>query len=190
MGASRAGSHEIAYWMVRLLTRVQPGNRPGCTATSSLSPTRAQYDSPDKGLVALVVTVGKSSESRVEVRSETGRLLAARDYSSRDGEHGFGVVKAVWTPDSKFFVYSLANSGGHQPWHFPVEFYARVQNEILSLDDALRDAVMSPQFSIAAPDRVTAEFWFSRQTKTVALAGLPPTQRTPKRQQPTGHLDR
>lgn len=133
---------------------------------------------PDKAAVALVFPVGKPGyeryESRVEVRSKSGRLLAEQGYSSPDREHGYGVEKAVWTPDSNFFVYSLENSGGHQPWHAPVEFYSRAAGRIFSLDDALHDAVMSPQFSLAAPDRVTVELWFSKTKKTVPLSALVP----------------
>jgi hypothetical protein len=49
-------------------------------------------------------------------------MLCALDCSSEDSEHGFGIVKAAWTPDNKYFVFSLTSSGGHQSWHFPKHF--------------------------------------------------------------------
>src|SRR6266849_3231050 len=55
----------------------------------------------------------KSYESRVEFYSPQQEMLCALDYSSDDGEHGFGIVKAAWTPDSYYFVFSLTSSGGH-----------------------------------------------------------------------------
>src|SRR5437899_963523 len=61
----------------------------------------------------------KSYESRVEFYSPQHEMLCALDYSSEDSEHGFGIVKAAWTPDSNYFVFSLTSSGGHQSWHFP-----------------------------------------------------------------------
>jgi hypothetical protein len=145
------------------------------------SPTPVRYESPDKSAVAIVFPAGKlpgygNYESRVELRSKSGKLLAQRDYSSADGQHGYGVTKAGWTPDSNFFVYSLANSGGHQPWHSPVEFYSRTRNRIFSLDDALHDAVTNPQFTVAPPDRVTVELWFSKTTRTVSLSRLVPKE--------------
>jgi len=143
-------------------------------------PAPVRYESPDKSIVALVFPVSKpgyeSYESRVELRSKSGRVLAQHDYSSADGEHGYGVAKAAWTPDSNFFVYSLESSGGHQPWHSPVNYYNRAQSKFRSLDDALYDAVANPQFSISAPDRVAVELWFSKATRTVSLSALVPKE--------------
>jgi|SRR6267378_2052770 len=56
----------------------------------------------------------KSYESRVEFYSPQHEMLCALDYSSEDSEHGFGIVKAAWTPDNNYFVFSLTSSGGHQ----------------------------------------------------------------------------
>ena len=109
-----------------------------------------------------------TKESRIEVRSKQGRVLAIRSYMSKDGEHGEGVSKASWTPDSQFFVYSLQSSGGHQAWHSPVHFFSRNRNEIASLDDALKDAVTNPQFVVSAPDSIRVELR-SRQTTTLFL---------------------
>jgi len=123
-----------------------------------LSPARSKQEmdrfvSPDGKLVALVIHVGKEAgfenyESRGELRTKKGSLLCPADYSSEDSEHGYGVAKAAWTPDAQFFVYSLQSSGGHSPWHTPVQFYNRRQNKILSLDDVLGDSIAYPEFSI------------------------------------------
>jgi hypothetical protein len=131
-----------------------------------------QFKSPDGTLIAVIRSMQVSeatAESRVELRTQEGHVLAKRNYASEDGEHGYGVTKASWTPDSQFFVYSLESSGGHSAWHSPVQFFSRKRNKIVSLDDALYDAVMNPQFLVSAPDHVTIELWFSKQTKTVAL---------------------
>ncbi len=140
-----------------------------------LSSHSEKYTSSDGAVVAVIAstkTLEATAESRVELRTKAGKLLAKRDYSSDDGEHGYGVTKAAWTPDSQFFVYSLESSGGHSAWHSPVQFFSRKQGKIVSLDDILKDAVMDPEFTISAPDRVTVELWFSKQTKTVALGSL------------------
>jgi len=142
---------------------------------STSYPRADQFKSPDGMLVVVIQTTKApeaTRESRIEVKTRTGRLLAKLDYGSKDGEHGYGVSKAVWTPDSQFFVFSLESSGGHSAWHSPVQFFSRKYNKITSLDDALNDAVMNPQFLVAAPDHVTVELWFSKQTKTVSLGHL------------------
>jgi len=134
-----------------------------------------EFPSPDGRVVAFVHPTKAPEatiESRIELRSDDGRVLAKSSYVSEDGEHGYGVIKAAWTPDSRFFVYSLESSGGHQSWHTPVQFFARSTNKVVRLDDVLKDAVSNPQFVISAPDRVTVELWFSKQSKTISLGQL------------------
>ena len=140
-------------------------------------PAKNQFESPDKQLIASVVATNSgtaiaSSESRVEVRSATGELLAQEDFTSQDGEHGYAVTKAAWTPDSQFFVFNLENSGGHSPWHSPTKFYARKQQKIMSLDEALHDSVTGGDFVIGAPDKVTVRLWFKKKKITVSLSQL------------------
>ena len=134
-----------------------------------------RVSSPDGKLIAVIRSshvAEASDESRIELRTATGKLLTKRNLTSSDGEHGFGVTKAAWTPDSQFFVVSLASSGGHQGWHSPVQFFSRKNGQFLSLDDALHDAVTNPEFSVSAPDVVTVELYFSRQNKTVTLSKI------------------
>jgi hypothetical protein len=158
----------IAATMILLLA--------GATAQKRIEQrTVEKYRSPDKALVAVVTSTQApeaTRESRVEIRLKSGKLLARMNYSSQDGEHGYGVTKAAWTPDSQFFVYSLESSGGHQSWNSPVKFYGRRNIKIQSLDDALNDAVMNPDFSISAPDKVKVELWFSKKVLTVSLSSL------------------
>jgi len=111
------------------------------------------YDSPDGTLRAVVVVRGPGGESEVEVR-EGVDILFTRRYSSSDGQHGFIVQHAEWTPDSRFFVFSLASSGGHQPWHFPTFFYSRRVNKIEALEPHT-GAVAEPDFRLSAPDIIT-----------------------------------
>lgn len=166
----------VAFGMGTGIAGQQHGAHP--QAVESSRPFASQYESPDKSAIAIVSPLVKPGyggyESWVELRSKSGKLLARREYFSPDGKHGYSVTKAAWTPDSNFFVYSLQSSGGHQPWHSPVEFYSREQQKIFSLDDALHDSVTNSWFSVVAPDRVTVELWFSKTTRTVPLSTLVP----------------
>lgn len=134
-----------------------------------------KYTSPDGAQVAIVRSQRVSEatdESRVELRTSAGTVSAKRDYTSPDGEHGYGVMKAAWTPDSQYLVYSLESSGGHQAWHTPVWVFSRKESKFLNLDRALQDSVSNPQFLVSAPDQVTVELHSSKQTRTVALRQL------------------
>lgn len=117
----------------------------------------SKYPSPDGKLTALVVPLPGAlygaGENRVEIRSRDGSLLFSHSYGSEDGEHGYGLEHAAWTPDSKFFVYSLSSSGGHQPWHFPTDFIEAGTLRLHRLDE-YRGPVTTPDFTVLPPDRV------------------------------------
>lgn len=117
----------------------------------------SKYPSPDGRLTAIIVPLPGAhygaGENRVEIRSQNGSLLFSHSYGSEDGEHGFGVEHAAWTPDSKFFVYSLSSSGGHQAWHFPTDFIETATLHLHRLDE-YRGPVTAPDFKVLPPDRV------------------------------------
>jgi hypothetical protein len=49
------------------------------------------------------------------------------------------------------------SSGGHQAWHTRVSFFSHSRNEIVSLYDAIKDAVINPQFVVSAPATIKVE---------------------------------
>lgn len=100
-----------------------------------------------------------SLESKLEFYSPDNKLLCALDYSSEDHEHGFGVVKAAWTPDNDYFVFSLTSSGGHQAWHAPTLFYSARDHEIRSLDNYVAGAIgiSKADFTLRPPNTVVTE---------------------------------
>ena len=97
------------------------------------------HSSPDKSLRAIIIPVGKkgyeATESRIEIRSSSGKTLRWKSFASYDAEHGMGVNHAEWTPNSLFFVFNVGSSGGHQPWHSATYFYSRSENRFYSLDN-------------------------------------------------------
>jgi len=122
-------------------------------STLAYSAEEKEYTSPNREYIASVVAVGQSGESKVVVKTKDGRPICSKNYASEDGGHGFGVEKAAWTPDSRFFVYSMSSSGGHQPWHFPAEFCSIPRSTTRSLDDYI-GSITSPDFETKAPDIV------------------------------------
>ena len=79
-------------------------------------------------------------------------MLVSKDHTSPDGQHGRSVLHADWTPDSQFFIYSTASSGGHWAWHFNTFVYVRRTNKIYELDDIIGPFV-DPMFDVSEPDR-------------------------------------
>jgi hypothetical protein len=124
----------------------------------------SEYKNAD-GSKVVILPVGKLSdrqdnESRLEFYSSENQRLCTLDYSSEDGEHGFGVVKATWTPDSQYFVFSLSSSGGHQSWHAPTLFYNPKLRAIFTLDDYLEGSgIAMGGFTLKAPNTVRTEVW-------------------------------
>ena len=124
------------------------------------------YPSPDGTLRAVVFPVDISldatpdMESRIVIRSRNGDTLASKDYSSARGFNGYHVVNAKWSPDSKFFVYSLSSSGGHSPWQFPMAVYGRESNAFVAFSEMIDgNPTISGDFKFVGPHTVVASTW-------------------------------
>jgi hypothetical protein len=131
------------------------------------------FVSPDDSLRAEIQSVrkkpGGAAESKIEILSKDGKRIWIVKYTSSDGEHGFGVVKAAWTPDSQYFVYSLASSGGHEPERSPIFFYDRRVERVRSFDEEV-GVVIDADFSLAPPDVVEAKVRGDGESKNVKIA--------------------
>ncbi|HYX80769.1 MAG TPA: hypothetical protein VE714_00155 [Gemmatimonadales bacterium] len=126
----------------------------------------AIYASPDGALRALVVPVDVSlyatpdMESRIVIRTAKGDTLTSKDYSSPRGTNGYYVIDAKWSPDSQFFVYSMASSGGHSPWSFPMMVYSREKNRFAGFSDMIEGRpTLSSDFHFAGPHTLVASTW-------------------------------
>jgi hypothetical protein len=126
----------------------------------------AIYASPDGALRALVFPVDVSlyatpdMESRIVIRTAKGDTLTSKEYSSPRGTNGYYVVDAKWSPDSQFFVYSMASSGGHSPWSFPMMVYSRQKNRIAGFSDMIEGKpTLSADFHFAGPHTLVATTW-------------------------------
>ena len=118
-----------------------------------------RYASPDGKYVVLISALPKarygSGESEIALQTIDGKILCSKSYGSADGEHGFGVERAAWTPDSQFFVYSMSSSGGHQSWHFPTHVISIRNAKIMDIDNLL-GPVTDPNFELQAPNILKA----------------------------------
>lgn len=99
-------------------------------------------------------------ESRVVIRTSKGDTLTSKDYSSPRGTNGYYVVNAKWSPDSQFFVYSMASSGGHSPWSFPMMVYSPAKNRFAGLSDMIEGKpTISADFHFSGPHTLVATTW-------------------------------
>jgi hypothetical protein len=130
------------------------------------------YPSPDGALRAVVypadisLDVTPDMESRVVIRTSKGATLNSKDYSSPRGFNGYYVVNAKWSPDSRFFVYSMSSSGGHSPWQFPIGVYGRAavhgseKDRIVGFSELINgNPTVSADFKFIGPHTVEAITW-------------------------------
>jgi hypothetical protein len=124
------------------------------------------YPSPDKTLRAFVFPVGldlhasPDIESRIAIRGPDAKLLTSKDFSSPRGANGHYVVRAKWSPDSQFFVFSMASSGGHSPWSFPTWVFSRQKELIFSFNEMIGgNPTLSDDFNFSGPHTLTATTW-------------------------------
>jgi hypothetical protein len=148
-----------------------------------------RFASPDRRIEVRVVGIGKpgfmDQESRVEVRTRSGRGLAVRSFGSADGEHGFGLRRGGWTPDGRWFVFNLDSSGGHQPWHVLTYAYDTRSRHFYNLDDyigpVMSDFALSGKDAVAVT-RMNVDTGAQDEPVTVHLARI--ARRVPAAAQP------
>lgn len=122
-----------------------------------------------EGFRVVVSPVDKDSghldkESKLEFYSPEDQRLCTLDYSSADGEHGFSVVKAAWTPDGQYFVFSMTSSGGHQSWHAPTLFYSQKNKAVFDLDSYVEaSGISKAEFVLKAPNTILTEAWKGKE---------------------------
>jgi hypothetical protein len=130
------------------------------------------FEAPDKAMRALVfpsdinrdatlrLAHRPEMEGRVVIRSSAGETVMSKDYSSPDGEHGYHIDYAKWSPDSQFFVYSLMSSGGYSPWRMPIMVYSRKKERIAKFSDMIGGyPTLSGEFKFASPHTLVATTW-------------------------------
>jgi hypothetical protein len=118
---------------------------------------KREFISPDKKVRIIVFNyVDKDIvlESRIRVLTRKGTALFDTSFASKDHEHGFGVIQADWTADSKFFVFCMNSSGGHQPWHFFTFAYSLSVNRLISIDKTVEP--VTSKFKLFPPDSLEA----------------------------------
>jgi hypothetical protein len=159
----------LVFVMVSIMTTAETAQ------LSKQEKKQRQYTAPDGGVRVVVVPVSREAgrseyESRIEFKSSDGKIACALDYSSEDNEHGFGVVKAEWTPDSQYFVFSLTSSGGHQAWHTPTQFLSRKDAKIRTLDNYTAGAgISNADFQLIAPNTIKTEVWNWKDQQAVSV---------------------
>jgi hypothetical protein len=127
--------------------------------------------SPDGTLRAVVKPARNQNvdESRVSILDSGGKQLRTHDFSSSNGDHGYRVDGAQWTPDSQFFVFRMRSSGGHSPMYAPLVFWSRKTNRFYQVNNYTADQT----FSIRSPEEVSVNTWPDMKPVTVSLGALP-----------------
>jgi hypothetical protein len=149
-------------------------------AQASPRGSRRSYWSLDHHLRAVVVYYNPrgygTGESRVDIRDRRGRLVSSQDYSD-GGTQGFAVNRGAWTPNSRYFVFTMQSAGGHQPWHFDTHFYSRRHRRFGDLEELLTAGAATDreQFRMRAPARVTVHT-LAHGYRTVNLDRVPATR--------------
>jgi len=125
-----------------------------CLLAASSFCGAAEFTSPNGKVKAEVLSLNeRNCEARIVIR-RGDRLLAGTSFQSADHEHGMCVDLAKWTADSRFFVFSLYSSGGHQPWHAPIMFFSMRFGRILALEHFLKDPITDTKFGLSPPNIV------------------------------------
>jgi hypothetical protein len=134
--------------------------------------------SPDGRFTAQILS------KRTEFTEDTVAIISTESGSrvefpmtSQSGSNGRYVLKAEWSPDSKFFVFSTFNSGGHSSWNFKTFVYSVDAKGFISVDEKVRP-VTDEAFELLPPHTVQVETLnpsgidYPSMKRTIDLAAL------------------
>jgi hypothetical protein len=72
-------------------------------------------------------------------------VVARHDFQGRI------ITQIEWSPDSKFLLFTTADSSGHSPWHAAAFLFCATDNSFRDVDAAIGN-VTSPKFRFESPD--------------------------------------
>jgi hypothetical protein len=143
----------------------------GAAAATTCPPPKTMA-SPDGREVARIAPANPQvscDESQVEI-SQPGKVVAAKGFGSADGQNGYGVRTAIWTRDSRFFVFDMESSGGHQPLYSPIYVFDRTAGTLTPLRTP--DTLITSSFKVERDDRLAVTVWdvTKQASRSIAVA--------------------
>jgi hypothetical protein len=125
--------------------------------SASVESEKREITSPDGTLVAEILSrMAQFTEDTVKIVSKESGSHAEFSMASQNGANGRNVLKAQWSPDSKFFVFSTFSSGGHSGWNFRTFVYSVDANKFVSVDEKVRP-VTDEDFQLIPPHTLQVE---------------------------------
>ena len=97
----------------------------------------------------------------VSFKDTKGHLLASLSLEEGTGINRALVSEALWSPDSRFFVFATWSSGGHSSWHSPTYVYDATTSDIYSIDDTIKSVTgeSETQIQFTKVDTLRLRFW-------------------------------
>jgi len=113
------------------------------SAAETTSEKIKEWKSPDGSSEAVTKNFRHASDADytdwdvVTIRDAHYKFLASLSLEEGSGITRAVVTEALWSPDSRFFVFQTASSGGHSAWHVPTYVYDAKTSLIYSIDDTV-----------------------------------------------------
>ena len=141
--------------------------------------------SPDSAFVAEISSnKAQFTEDTVEIVSRKSPARAKFPMTFERGANGRYVLKAEWSPDSRFFVFSTFSSGAHSSWNFRTFVFSVDANKFVSVDDRIKpvtnkDFQLIPLHTLQIETLNPKGIDFPSLKETIDLATLFPAQSSP-----------
>ena len=143
-------------------TQILPYSGFGLDPSVGRPPTN--FASPDRQCSAIIATYSPAqylasfgirviSPALIQPVGRFYTTLFDTTFYTDDNVNGLGVIQSVWTPDSRFFVFSVSSYYKNKIEHFATFFYSRASNRIYTLDKML-GRISTSDFRVTAPDSV------------------------------------
>ena len=112
-------------------------------------PARQTTSSPDGALTAVCAQIRQpwshpENIGLVQIHHARGGVIAKTTFGERL------VVRAQWSPDSRYCVFTTANAQGHSPWHQHSYVFCRSDRSFRYMDEVV-GSVIEHDFTFEPP---------------------------------------
>jgi hypothetical protein len=124
--------------------------------------------SPNQELAAIAITrLSPDKPERLDLswqdvlfKDTKGNPLALLTLETGTGVGPGSILNATWSPDSRFFAFKIASSGGHSAWHSPAYVFDASDSRVYSVDATMGPVATSDsKLHISHSNTVTIDFY-------------------------------
>jgi hypothetical protein len=120
-------------------------------AQASAGRPSSSYIAPDSNLRALIYKAPGGGEHGIHVDLyDRGQMVTGWLHSAGSAQHPARLLHAAWSPDSRFFVYTVSRSASASP-RFGTFVFVRSRARVYDLANFVHGTIVDSDVSLSSP---------------------------------------